>query len=173
MLESVALCGDSVHATLAARSLPVTSRQTSTTIGRRGSCSMTSSVIGGRLRSTLRARYALGRARAGAFAMPSSGSRVRPYSPAGFSRSSSATGNQPATCSTPSMSACRSPRLTGSPTRSSIAAPSTRRTSTRRLRRVPGGSRRPREPAGAERPRSRRGDRVAAVRPDRRARQGI
>jgi hypothetical protein len=42
----------------------------------------------------------------------------------GFSRSLSATGNQPATCSTTSMSACRSPRLTGSLTRSSIAAPS-------------------------------------------------
>jgi hypothetical protein len=125
MLESVAICGDSVHSDARRVSLQATSRQTSRTTGRRGSCSTTSSANGGPSRLTLRARCALGKARTGGFAMPSSGSRVRLYSPAGFSRSLSATGNPPAPCSPTSMSACRHLRLTGSPTRSSIAAPST------------------------------------------------
>ena len=91
----------------------------------------------------------------------------------GLSRSSTATGIRSATCSATSMTACRSLRLTDSRTRSSIAARSTpaygrsaRTTSSWRSWTTA-------EAPGAERARSGGGNRVVAVRPDRRARQGI
>jgi hypothetical protein len=125
MLESVAICGDSVHGD-ARRALIAGYLEANVKDHRPSRFLLNDLVrywrtIAVDFESKMRARKGEG----WGLRMPSSGSCVRPYSPAGFSRSSSATGNQPATCSTTSMSACRSPRLTGSPTRSSIAAPST------------------------------------------------